>query len=170
MTSNRDQKAQRWVMDMLEHAETAAALDGYSAKDAFEIGAEAKRLAGVLRNALAQPAAGEPNSLSHLVSIIEGADAADMTIAEAILEAGYRVAPPAAAHGDEAVRKDASAAYVAMSCNSVLIDGSTCYYLPAERMAAFDRMFSLGAAMRAQAGEVTGNSRLPAQAGEGGEV
>ncbi len=62
-------------------------------------------------------------------------------------------APPAAAHGDEAVRKDAAAAYVAMSCNSVLIDGSTCYYLPAERMAAFDRMFSLGDAMRAQAGE-----------------
>ena len=61
--------------------------------------------------------------------------------------------PPDAAHGDEAVRKDAAAAYVAMSCNSVLIDGSTCYYLPAERMAAFDRMFSLGDAMRAQAGE-----------------
>ncbi len=60
------------------------------------------------------------------------------------------LAPPAAAHGDEAVRKEAVAAYVDMSCNSVLIDGATCYYLPSERMAAFDRMFSLGDAMRAQ--------------------
>ncbi|MBA1179578.1 hypothetical protein G7008_03590 [Pseudomonas psychrotolerans] len=65
----------------------------------------------------------------------------------------FTAAPPAAAHGDEAVRKDATAAYVDMSCNSVLIDGATCYYLPSERMAAFDRMFSLGDAMRAQAGE-----------------
>lgn len=62
-------------------------------------------------------------------------------------------APPAAAHGDEAVRKDAEAAYIEMTCQPVLIDGAHHYYLSSERMQAFDRLFSVDvsdAAIRAQ--------------------
>ncbi|MDU4058680.1 MAG: hypothetical protein E7H60_19250 [Pseudomonas oryzihabitans] len=70
----------------------------------------------------------------------------------------FAVAPSAAAHGDEAVRKDAEAAYIEMTCQPVLIDGAHHYYLSSERMQAFDRLFSVDvsdAAMRAQGdGEV----------------
>lgn len=125
----------------------------------------------------AQPAAGEPvaeffvdfDTLRKALSIYGLAapvsneelglqmDRQAVRVIEAVARLPFPY-PPAAAHGDDAVRADAEAAYVEMTCQPVLIDGAHHYYLSSERMQAFDRLFSIdvsNAAMRAQGdGEV----------------
>lgn len=102
-----------------------------------------------------QPAAGEP--VYQYMGLCHEWVECKQSFYEYQRNHGYKVrilypAPPAAAHGDEAVRKDAEAAYVEMTCQSVLIDGATYYYLSSEKMQAFDRLFSVDVsdAMRAQ--------------------
>ncbi|WP_039975390.1 hypothetical protein [Pseudomonas oryzihabitans] len=101
----------------------------------------------------AQPAPDEPVAIANRgkgAFWVRWTDAA-----EGLYGPGIKLyaAPPAAAHGDEAVRKDAEAAYIEMTCQPVLIDGAHHYYLSSERMQAFDRLFSVNvsdAAIRAQ--------------------